>query len=30
MAEARIDGRLMALAFPQTYVNLSGESVNRL
>ncbi|MEA2827364.1 MAG: peptidyl-tRNA hydrolase, family, partial [Actinomycetota bacterium] len=28
--EARIDGRLMALAFPQTYVNLSGESVNRL
>ena len=30
MAEARIDGRLMALAFPQTYVNLSGESVGRL
>jgi len=30
VAEARIDGRLMALAFPQTYVNLSGESVGRL
>ncbi|MEA2933024.1 MAG: peptidyl-tRNA hydrolase, family [Actinomycetota bacterium] len=30
MAEARVDGRLMVLAFPQTYVNLSGESVVRL
>jgi len=30
VAEARIDGRLVALAFPQTYVNLSGESVVRL
>lgn len=30
VAEARVDGRLMALAFPQTYVNLSGESVSRL
>ena len=30
MAEARIDGRLMALAFPQTFVNLSGESAARL
>ncbi len=30
VAEARPDGRLMALAFPQTYVNLSGESVARL
>jgi PTH1 family peptidyl-tRNA hydrolase len=30
VAEARLDGRLMALAFPQTYVNLSGESVARL
>ena len=25
--EVRIDGRLVALAFPQTYMNLSGESV---
>jgi PTH1 family peptidyl-tRNA hydrolase len=30
VAEARIDGRLVALAFPQTFVNLSGESVGRL
>ncbi len=30
VGEARVDGRLLALAFPQTYVNLSGESVNRL
>lgn len=30
MAEARIDGRLLALAFPQTFVNLSGESAARL
>ena len=27
VAEVRIDGRLVALAFPQTYMNLSGESV---
>jgi len=26
-AEVRVDGRLLALAFPQTYMNLSGESV---
>ena len=25
-----MDGKLLALAFPQTYVNLSGESVARL
>ena len=30
MAEARIGGKLLALAFPQTFVNLSGESVARL
>ncbi|HVF13679.1 MAG TPA: aminoacyl-tRNA hydrolase [Acidimicrobiales bacterium] len=30
VAEARVDGRLMVLAFPQTFVNLSGESVTRL
>ena len=30
VAEARIDGRLLALAFPQTFVNLSGESAARL
>jgi peptidyl-tRNA hydrolase, PTH1 family len=30
VAEARLDGKLMALAFPQTFVNLSGESVARL
>ena len=26
-AEVRVDGRLLALAFPQTYVNESGASV---
>lgn len=30
VGQARIAGRLMALAFPQTFVNLSGESVARL
>ncbi len=30
VGEARISGRLMALAFPQTFVNLSGEAVARL
>jgi PTH1 family peptidyl-tRNA hydrolase len=30
VAEARIDGKLLALAFPQTFVNLSGESAARL
>jgi len=30
VAEARLDGLLVVLAFPQTYVNLSGESVVRL
>ena len=30
VAEVRIDDRRVALAFPQTYVNLSGESVARL
>jgi PTH1 family peptidyl-tRNA hydrolase len=30
VAEVRADGRLLVLAFPQTYVNLSGESVSRL
>jgi PTH1 family peptidyl-tRNA hydrolase len=30
VGEARIDGKLVALAFPQTFVNLSGESVVRL
>jgi PTH1 family peptidyl-tRNA hydrolase len=30
VAEARVDARLVALAFPQTFVNLSGESVGRL
>jgi peptidyl-tRNA hydrolase, PTH1 family len=29
-AEVRADGKLLALAFPQTYMNLSGESVARL
>lgn len=29
-AEIRTGGRLLVLAFPQTYVNLSGESVGRL
>ena len=30
VAEVRPGGRFMALAFPQTFVNLSGESVARL
>ena len=30
VGEVRIDGRLVALAFPQTYMNLSGESVQLL
>lgn len=30
MSEARVDGELMVLAFPQTFVNLSGESAARL
>ncbi|MGH9277814.1 MAG: aminoacyl-tRNA hydrolase, partial [Acidimicrobiales bacterium] len=30
VAEARPGGRFVALAFPQTYMNLSGESVARL
>ncbi|MGH9223801.1 MAG: aminoacyl-tRNA hydrolase [Acidimicrobiales bacterium] len=30
VAEIRTDGRLLVVAFPQTYVNLSGESVQRL
>jgi PTH1 family peptidyl-tRNA hydrolase len=30
VAEVRTGGRLLVLAFPQTYVNLSGESVGRL
>ena len=30
VAEARVDGKLLVLAFPQTFVNLSGESVARL
>ena len=30
VAEARIDGKLLALAFPQTFVNLSGEAAARL
>ncbi len=30
VAEVRLDGGLMVLAFPQTFVNLSGESVARL
>jgi peptidyl-tRNA hydrolase, PTH1 family len=30
VAEARIDGRLLVLAFPQTFVNLSGEAAARL
>jgi len=30
VGEARIGGKLMVLAFPQTFVNLSGESVARL
>lgn len=30
VAEARIDGKLLVVAFPQTFVNLSGESAARL
>lgn len=30
MAEVRTGGRFLVLAFPQTFVNLSGESVARL
>ncbi len=30
VGETRIDGKLLALAFPQTFVNLSGESAARL
>jgi len=30
VSEARVDGELMVLAFPQTFVNLSGESAARL
>ena len=30
VGEARVDGKLLALAFPQTFVNLSGESAARL
>lgn len=30
VAEARIDGKLLVMAFPQTFVNLSGESAARL
>ena len=30
VAEARVEGDLVVLAFPQTFVNLSGESVARL
>lgn len=30
VAEVRVGDRLLALAFPQTYMNLSGESVARL
>jgi PTH1 family peptidyl-tRNA hydrolase len=30
VAETRVDGRRLVLAFPQTFVNLSGESVGRL
>ena len=30
VAEIRVDGRFLVVAFPQTYVNLSGESVARL
>ncbi len=30
VAEARIEGKLLALAFPQTFVNLSGEAAARL
>lgn len=30
VAEARLGGKLLVLAFPQTFMNLSGESVGRL
>jgi PTH1 family peptidyl-tRNA hydrolase len=30
VAEARVDGQLVVLAFPQTFMNLSGEAVGRL
>jgi PTH1 family peptidyl-tRNA hydrolase len=30
VAETRIDGRRVVLAFPQTFVNLSGEAAGRL
>ena len=30
VAEARIGGKLLVLAFPQTFVNLSGEAAARL
>ncbi len=30
VAEVRVDGRRVVLAFPQTFVNLSGEAVGRL
>jgi PTH1 family peptidyl-tRNA hydrolase len=30
VGEVRVDGKFVALAFPQTFVNLSGESVARL
>lgn len=30
VAEARLDGKLLVLAFPQTFVNLSGEAAARL
>ncbi len=30
VAEARVDGELLVLSFPQTFVNLSGESAARL
>jgi PTH1 family peptidyl-tRNA hydrolase len=30
VAEARIEGRRVVLAFPQTFVNLSGDAVGRL
>ncbi len=30
VGEARIDGKLLVLAFPQTFVNLSGEAAARL
>ncbi|MGI9023052.1 MAG: aminoacyl-tRNA hydrolase [Acidimicrobiales bacterium] len=30
VSEARVDGELLVLAFPQTFVNLSGEAAARL